>query len=120
MSSGITLVEIVVAGPQGVPGTPGSNTEPGGTTKQVLMKRSSVDYDVEWATTNSIDVIFASTSGLAATAVDTALDEINAKVTNNNANIVSLTNRAIAIELKTDNITVTKAINLDDLAVVCV
>jgi len=75
----VQIIELVVAGPQGVPGTPGSNTEAGGATREVLMKNSAVDYDVQWDYVDAQDTTFTSGSDLTSVKVGDALDEVGVR-----------------------------------------
>lgn len=43
-------VSVISAGPAGPAGPPGPSLPPGGTTGQVLAKKSNTDGDVEWVT----------------------------------------------------------------------
>jgi len=74
----ITVVEVISAGPQGIAGIPGASTHPGGITKEVLMKLSDTDYDVEWANVDAADTTFTSTEDIVGTDVAAAIDEVEA------------------------------------------
>jgi len=89
----ITVVEVIVAGPQGVAGTPGASTHPGGTTGQSLRKLSATDYDVEWEDVDAGDVTFTSTSELVSTDAGAAIDE-----TNDNIGLYTLLTGIVSIE----------------------
>lgn len=75
------VVKVVTAGPQGISGTNGVGVISGGTTGQVLVKASDVDYDTTWGnassgggnanlntTTPSADVALTGSIGTATTA----------------------------------------------------
>jgi hypothetical protein len=57
-------VTVQVAGPQGPQGTAGQGVATGGTTGQVLKKRSGTDYDTEWGTGGGT-VTYGTTAGTA-------------------------------------------------------
>lgn len=89
----ITVVEVVSAGPQGSPGTPGASTHPGGDTGQSLRKISETDYDVDWEDVDATDVVFTSTGDLASTNTGEAIDE-----TNDNIGLHTLLTGIVSIE----------------------
>jgi len=104
---GITVTEVIVAGPQGAPGTPGASTHPGGVTKQVLAKQTGTDYDVAWIDVSADDVTFTSTEGIAAVTTTTAIDEVEA---NRKVNTTAITANKVRGELTT----VVSTNNIDD------
>jgi len=74
---GITIVEVVSSGPQGIAGV---STVAGGTTGQVLAKISNVNYDVDWVDLDADDVAFTSTGDLTSTVSADAINEADANI----------------------------------------
>jgi len=74
---GITVVEVITSGPKGDAGTPGTSTEVGGTTGQVLRKVSNANFDAGWGDVAASEVTFTSTSGMVATDVNSGIDEVS-------------------------------------------
>ena len=74
---GITVVEVITSGPKGDAGTPGTSTEVGGTTGQVLRKVSNNDFDADWGYVDATEVTFTSATELSSSNVRDGIDEVN-------------------------------------------
>lgn len=84
-----TLVEVAGAGPQGAKGDTGDTgavgpgVPVGGTEFQLIEKASGTDYDTRWVSLTSNKVAYDNvTSGLTATNLKDAIDEIAAILEN--------------------------------------
>jgi len=109
---GITVVEVVSAGPQGIAGV---STVAGGTTNQVLAKKTDVDYDVEWAALDAANVLFTSITGLEADNTADAIDEVNTIVGEVDDNIGLYTELTGVVSID-DIVTLNTDITLIDIA----
>lgn len=88
-TSGVTTIEIAGAGPQGAQGVKGDTgaagpgVPAGGTAGQLVVKDSATDYDTSWTDNEASSVLYDNTnSGLSATLVQTAIDELQDKKLN--------------------------------------
>ena len=106
IESGATIyVEIVGSGPVGPAGTPGAGVAPGGSTGQVLKKKSNRDYDTQWVNADSVQVDAAlddsSANPVQNRVVKAALDgkqeDFSALITaGNNNKVLAVQNGALA------------------------
>ena len=66
----------------------------GGSTNQVLAKNSATDYDASWKTLSAANTSYSKTSsGLAATTVQGAIDEVDSKVDSLSSSVSTLNDR---------------------------
>ncbi|MBO6262075.1 MAG: hypothetical protein J6N95_05655 [Bacilli bacterium] len=66
----------------------------GGSTNQVLTKDSATDYDASWKTLSAANTSYSKTSsGLAATTVQGAIDEVDSKVDSLSSSVSTLNDR---------------------------
>ncbi len=88
MASNICIVEVVSRGPAG---PAGGSVSPGGLDNQVQIKNSDTDYDISWGFIDGADTTFTSTTGIAATTLSAAIDEVNADVNTNTSDVAQNT-----------------------------
>jgi hypothetical protein len=73
---GISIVEVITAGPQGIQGVPGNSANPGGLNGQALVKVSNLDFDTDWRWVAGNTVSYTTTEGLTAVDVQGAINEV--------------------------------------------